>query len=144
MCGAVRGELAGERIVDLQENLHFGQSIMKIKPCSIDDDSDGALRNPRDRRGEELFIDTIEDVPAIPELVLDEAVLCNLTCRALVPSEDAGMRGEPTFLRAVDFMDSTPGVCSDCFSLAQIVRRMAKNLREFPFMLTGTAMVRVL
>ena len=130
--------------MDLEEDLDFGEVGVERVPDLVNDDTYGGLRNPGHALGEEVLIHSVEDVPAIAEAILDEAMLGHLLPYALVPARDAGVDGEPVLLGLVDLVDAPPCVGRDGLGLAEVVSRVAEDLGELPVMAQRIAMVGIL
>ena len=57
----------------MEQDLDFGEVLVEVEPDPVDDNGDSGLGDPGNCLGDNAF-NSIKNVPAITELVLDESV----------------------------------------------------------------------
>ena len=128
--------------MDLHQDFHIRAILVDVIPDLVDDDADRRLRNPGDCFRQD-HVNPVEDVPAVAEFILHEAVLLYLLFCALVPFLNARVRAEPDLLRPIYLRNGSPQVAGDGSGTADVVSRMAEDLSELPLQLHRAAMILV-
>lgn len=112
---AVGWELPCEAIVDLQEDLNLWQMHVEIHPRPIYDTGYGGLGKPGKGFGK-YPVNSIEDMPAITERILNKSVSFNSSFSTLMPPSNSRMRCEPYLLSAISFMGGDSNMAGNCSS----------------------------
>ena len=113
----VGGNLPGERVVDLENDLRLRNLLINVHPSSVDNICNSGLWNPCEGFGEEA-IQVFKVVATIPEAILNIAMRSELLLGAFVPALDPGVGSEPRVDKLLCFMSGGAEVLGESGSLS--------------------------
>ena len=106
------GELSGEGVENLKENLNVGFVVVDITIASIDEAANGRLRDPSNSLVKDGSFHTIEEPAPVAKDILDIAVRAETGTKIVLPSLDFGEFSVVPGLNSFNFRSkeaNTPG-----------------------------------
>lgn len=116
--------------MDLQENLNVRFMFMEIVIASIDEAANGRLRNPSHHLIIDSSFNTIEDIAAVAEDVLDVALSVDLVLEVVLPFEDFREFPVIPFLDAFDFEFEKSDPPGEAFWSSEVISPVAEGFEE--------------
>ena len=126
--------------MDLEDDLGLGDCGVDVVPDLVYDNRNGRLRNP----GYSLWenrIDTVKDIPAVSEFVLDKVVTADLGLYSIMPLFNPRMSSKPDPLRPFNFSNSAASMGSHCSGSAAVVGSVAEDFSKFSKELSRSSVV---
>src|SRR5262245_42486959 len=96
-----------EDVVEVKVPILLHCVLEQIHPDPVDYDGDSGLRDPRDSLWHYLIINPVEDIPAVSELVLYEAITLDLLYRSFLHSADTLISAKVDPLCCIHLMHSS-------------------------------------